>query len=91
MIPAWKAVLERATSELAASGTLHIVDFGTMDTMPDLPRRAMRAWLARFSVTPRLDLEEAVREAARGAGRTATFWQGRFGYAAHAKIGPKLS
>jgi len=91
MIPAWKAVLERATSQLAADGTLHVVDFGTMETMPDLAAHAMRAWLARFSVTPRLELEQAISEAARRAGRTAGFWQGRLNYAAHARISPKLS
>jgi len=90
MIPAWEAVLERAVTQLKPRGELHIVDFGTMDTMPALPRRAMRAWLARFSVTPRLDLEHAVRTAAARHGRAASFRQGRLDYAAHANIGRKL-
>jgi S-adenosylmethionine-diacylgycerolhomoserine-N-methlytransferase len=91
MIPAWEAVIDRAVSALAPTGALHIVDFGTMATMPELPRRALRAWLAHFSVTPRDNLEEAVREAARHAGCDARFQEGRFGYAARAEIGPKLS
>ena len=57
MIPAWEAVIERAVGQLAPRGELHIVDFGTMQSMPAIPRRMMRAWLARFSVTPRANLE----------------------------------
>ena len=91
MIPAWEAVLERAVTQLKPNGQLHIVDFGTMDTMPAVPRRAMRAWLARFSVTPRLDLEQAVRKAAARHGRSAYFRQGRLGYAAHARIGQRAA
>jgi S-adenosylmethionine-diacylgycerolhomoserine-N-methlytransferase len=90
MIPAWEAVLDRAVSQLGPRGEVHIVDFGTMDRMPSLPRRAMRAWLARFSVTPRADLEDAVHQAAKRHGRSAAFWQGRLGYAAHAVIGQKF-
>ena len=87
MIPMWKEVVRSAVSQLAPNGALHIVDFGTMDRMAPLPRRAMLAWLAHFSVTPREELEAAVREAGRQAGRTVTFHQGRFDYAAHARIG----
>jgi S-adenosylmethionine-diacylgycerolhomoserine-N-methlytransferase len=89
MIPPWQAVIDRAASQLAANGELHIVDFGTMASMPTLARRGMRAWLTRFSVTPRLDLESVVQDAARRHGRSATFHQGRFDYAALARIGAK--
>lgn len=91
MIPPWQAVIDRAVSQLAPTGELHIVDFGTMATMPEVARRGMRAWLTRFSVTPRLDLESVVREAARRHGRSADFRQSRFDYAAHARVGAKLS
>ncbi|MET0409211.1 MAG: class I SAM-dependent methyltransferase, partial [Hyphomicrobium sp.] len=82
MIPPWQSVIDRAISQLSPTGELHIVDFGTMESMPALPRRGMRAWLTRFSVTPRLDLETVVREAARRHGRSTTFRQGRLDYAA---------
>lgn len=91
MIPPWQSVIDRAISQLSPTGELHIVDFGTMHSMPALPRRGMRAWLTRFSVTPRLELETVVREAARRHGRSATFRQGRLDYAALARIGAKLS
>ena len=87
MIPPWEAVIDRAVTQLAPRGELHIVDFGTMTSMPPLPRRAMRAWLARFSVTPRLDLESTINETAKRHGRTASFSQGRFDYSAIARIG----
>ena len=61
-----------------------------MQRMPAFARRAMRAWLARFSVTPRLDLESVVREAAKRHGRTQSFSQSRFDYSALARIGAKL-
>src|SRR4029078_7328147 len=91
MIPAWEAVIERAIGQLAPRGELHIADLGRMESMPPLPRRIMRAWLARFSVIPRANLESAVRQGASRHGRTATFRQGRLGYAAHACIGQSLA
>lgn len=91
MIPPWQRVIDRAVSQLAPDGELHIVDFGTMASMPGVARTAMRAWLTKFSVTPRLDLESVVREIARLHGRDATFQHGRFDYAALARIGAKLS
>jgi S-adenosylmethionine-diacylgycerolhomoserine-N-methlytransferase len=91
MIPPWQSVIDRAVSQLSPSGELHIVDFGTMASMPPLGRRGMRAWLTRFSVTPRLDLETVVRDAARRHGRSATFHHGRLDYAAHACVGATLA
>jgi S-adenosylmethionine-diacylgycerolhomoserine-N-methlytransferase len=91
MIPAWEAVLDRAVSQLSPRGALHTVDFGTMDGMPAPARRAMRAWLAHFSVTPRADLEHVVRRTAARHGLAASFHHGRLGYAAHARIGHGLT
>lgn len=91
MIPAWEAVLDRAVSQLSPRGALHVVDFGTMEKMPAMARRGMRAWLAHFSVTPRLDLEHVVRATAARHGLAASFHHGRFGYAAHARIGHGLT
>ncbi|MBS0232853.1 MAG: class I SAM-dependent methyltransferase [Proteobacteria bacterium] len=89
MIPPWQAVIDRAVSQLAPNGELHIVDFGTMASMPAPARHGMRAWLTKFSVTPRLDLEDVVRETARRHDRSAALHQGRFDYAALACIGAK--
>lgn len=86
MIPAWEAVLDQAASKLAPNGTLHVVDFGTMDGMPGFARHAMLAWLTHFSVTPRPNLQAAVRSVAERHGLGSSFHQGRFGYAALARI-----
>ncbi len=87
MIPAWHAVVDRALDQLAPAGELHIVDFGRMASMPALARRAMYAWLAHFSVTPRSDLKTVVHDAATRHGLPYSFREGRAGYAAHAIIG----
>jgi S-adenosylmethionine-diacylgycerolhomoserine-N-methlytransferase len=87
MIPAWEAVLDQAAQKLKPDGALHIVDFGTMDEMPALARRAMLAWLAHFSVTPRTNLQAAVSSVAARHGLRSSFRQGRLGYAALARIG----
>lgn len=90
MIPDWEKVIDRALSSLSARGELHIVDFGDMADMPEVVRRAMLSWLKRFSVTPRANLESAVRAAARQHGMGVIFHQTRLGYAAHARIGTSL-
>lgn len=86
MIPAWEAVLDRAAATLAPGGALHVVDFGTMDEIPNVARKAMLAWLAHFSVTPRRNLQDVVRAVAERHGLVSSFHQGWFGYAAMAKI-----
>ena len=91
MIPPWEAVIDRALLQLGPRGELHIVDFGSMEQMPWPARSAMRAWLARFSVTPRLELENVISEMADRHGRTHAFSQSRFDYSALARIGPKLA
>jgi S-adenosylmethionine-diacylgycerolhomoserine-N-methlytransferase len=68
MIPPWERAVAEAASRLAPGGALHVVDFGDQAEWPGLPRAALRAWLARFSVTPRLSLEAELGRlgAARG-------------------------
>ncbi|MFC2968227.1 class I SAM-dependent methyltransferase [Acidimangrovimonas pyrenivorans] len=65
MIPDWTDALSHALSHLAPGGELHIVDFGGQSRLPAWFGAALRAWLARFHVTPRDDLpQEAGRAAA---------------------------
>ncbi|PPC88494.1 MAG: SAM-dependent methyltransferase [Hyphomicrobium sp.] len=84
MIPDWQVIVARASDHLTPGGELHIVDFGCMDTMPGLARRAMLAWLARFSVTPRRELEAVVRDIAQQKGLQVEFRSSAFGYWASA-------
>src|SRR5689334_17038333 len=53
MIPSWQAVLTLAAGMLAPRGELHVVDFGQQERLPQAFRAALRAWLAKFHVTPR--------------------------------------
>jgi len=89
MIPPWEAVLDAAAGKLSDGGSLHVVDFGTMTAMPDVARRAMLAWLRRFSVTPRRDLKDVIYSVGARHGLDVSFREGQFGYAAHASIGRK--
>ena len=68
MIPDWQGAIREATRHLSTYGSLHIVDFGQQEDMPDWFRGALFAWLARFHVEPRALLIEAAREAANDVG-----------------------
>ena len=66
MIPPWRETLAAAAVSLTDGGSLHIVDFGDQERMPAWFRTGLRAWLARFDVTPRQELDAvAARIAAR--------------------------
>lgn len=60
MIPDWRAALRQGA--LATGGTLALVDFGQQERLPRPWRRALFAWLARFDVSPRADLEAALAD-----------------------------
>jgi S-adenosylmethionine-diacylgycerolhomoserine-N-methlytransferase len=85
MIPAWHRALDRAVAVLVPGGALHIVDFGNQADLPPWFKTALRAWLARFHVTPRDDLR---RQLGYIAGRNATLWFQRpyRGYAQYAVL-----
>lgn len=68
MIPDWQCAIREAVNHLSTYGSLHIVDFGQQEEMPEWFRGALFAWLARFHVEPRALLVEAAREAANDAG-----------------------
>lgn len=57
MIPPWQEALARSVDFLAPGGSLHVVDFGVGNGLPSVANAALRAWLARFHVTPRDGLE----------------------------------
>jgi S-adenosylmethionine-diacylgycerolhomoserine-N-methlytransferase len=57
-------VVRTAAHHLAPWGTLHIVDFGDMAGLPRWFRGAMAAWLARFHVHHRPEVEATLRQVA---------------------------
>lgn len=83
MIPPWHAALDEALLHVDPGGSLHIVDFGTMDGIPHPARRALVAWLEHFDVTPRRNLEAVCEAAAARHGMTCQFRQSPRGYWAH--------
>lgn len=86
MIPPWRQALGPALAAVAPGGRLHIVDFGQFEGWPGWVKAAMFAWLAKFTVHPRADLEAALRQAAGEAGVTLTFTRLYRGYADYAVL-----
>jgi len=80
MIPEWKAAVAQACGLLAPGGMLKIVDFGDLAGLPAPLRAILRAWLAHFHVTPRLDLAAFAAEFASARGLTAKIRRGPLGY-----------
>lgn len=58
MIPDWQGALRQGLALLAPGGELHLVDFYDHAKLPGWFARANMAWLAKFHVTPRVDLPE---------------------------------
>jgi S-adenosylmethionine-diacylgycerolhomoserine-N-methlytransferase len=81
MIPPWQAVLASAAAMLPPDGELHVVDFGQQERLPRAFRAALRAWLAKFHVTPRAHLRAAAEHVAQQQGAAVTFVAIKGGYA----------
>jgi S-adenosylmethionine-diacylgycerolhomoserine-N-methlytransferase len=68
MIPPWREAISAAFDVVAPGGSLHIVDFGEQAGFPRWFRTSLQAWLSKFSVEPRADLEAEVEALARAWG-----------------------
>lgn len=86
MIPDWPAALACAVRALAPGGRLHLVDFGAGRGLPAWAMVALDAWLARFSVTRRLDLPECLADLAARHGLRLTLENPWRGYALMATL-----
>ena len=73
MIPPWREALAHAFAAVAPGGSLYIVDFGEQAGLPKVFRTGLRAWLAKFSVEPRADLEDELRRLAAESGAALAF------------------
>jgi S-adenosylmethionine-diacylgycerolhomoserine-N-methlytransferase len=73
MIPPWERAAAEAAARLASGGALHVVDFGDQGELPGVVRAGLRAWLAPFSVTPRLTLEAELSRLAAARGLKLEF------------------
>lgn len=86
MIPQWDKALDHATSCLAPGGELHIVDFGQCGDLPAAFKRALFAFLAHYTVTPRADFAEKVEAAAQRHGLEAHVTRLHRGYTDYAVL-----
>ena len=86
MIPNWQGALERAASSLKDGGCLHIVDFGNQEGLPRIIRALLRRWLKMFEVTPRDELEGALKRVADVSCATLRFERPFRGYAQYAVL-----
>ncbi len=73
MIPVWKEAIAHAATVLEPGGELHVVDFGEQTGLPGWFRTALRAWLAKFHVAPRGDLEPVMKDVADSHGGQLAF------------------
>ena len=67
MIPDWQGALRQALALLSTQGSIHIVDFGMQQDMPEWFRAMLLAWLRQFHVAPRVGLAEYAVHIAKGA------------------------
>ena len=86
MIPPWRRTIVAALDALAPGGSLHIVDFGAQERLPSWFRAALRAWLARFHVTPRDSLREVLESECQRIGASLRFETLYRGYAVRAVV-----
>jgi S-adenosylmethionine-diacylgycerolhomoserine-N-methlytransferase len=87
MIPGWEQAIAAGTQALVPGGRLHIVDFGDQQRLPGWFGRGLHAWLARFQVSPRIDLEALARQLAHERGLLLDHRQLYRSYAQYAVLG----
>jgi S-adenosylmethionine-diacylgycerolhomoserine-N-methlytransferase len=73
MIPPWRETIAHALVLTKPGGSLHIVDFGGQAELPGWFRSGLRSWLAKFSVTPRENLEQVLSDAVKARGAKLEF------------------
>ncbi|WP_295812484.1 class I SAM-dependent methyltransferase [uncultured Nitratireductor sp.] len=86
MIPPWRETIAAGLDCVAPGGSLHIVDFGQQEKLPDWFRSGLRRWLAAFHVTPRGSLREALESECEKRGATLRFDSSFRGYAVQAIV-----
>lgn len=84
MIPNWEEAVACALKALNAGGSLHIVDFGQQERLPERFKHFLHGWLKRFHVTPRANMREVLARQAEKAHAKLEFTPLYRGYAWHA-------
>ncbi len=86
MIPPWRAVLDHMMTLVVTGGSIHIVDFGQQEKLPNWFRKVLYFWLARFSVHPQAELHGELVKTAEKHGASLTFTPLYRGYAEYAVL-----
>ncbi|MEO8669106.1 MAG: methyltransferase domain-containing protein [Bauldia sp.] len=86
MIPPWREALATAAAHVAPGGRLHVVDFGQQEGLPVWFRALLFAWIGRFHVSPRAELQEAIDDVAALQGGDVDFRPLYRGYAWYAEL-----
>lgn len=86
MIPPWREAIEQGLEAVKPGGSLHIVDFGQQTRLPGLFKAGLHAWLAKFSVAPRAELEAELAALTERTGTTYEFEDLFRDYAHHAVV-----
>ena len=73
MIPDWRIALGQAFAAVKPGGRLHVVDFGQQEALPRWFKSGLHAWLAKFSVEPRADMEAELEKLAAETRASLTF------------------
>jgi S-adenosylmethionine-diacylgycerolhomoserine-N-methlytransferase len=87
MIPPWQEAIERAAASLAPGGSLHIVDFGQYERLPDWAKRLHFKSLNNFHVFPRRELPAVLKRVAEAQALSLEFTPLYRGYAWSAVLG----
>lgn len=91
MIPGWTNVLTACERALGPNGQIHLVDFGQCEQLPAAFRKLLYAWLARFSVTPRTDLQPQLEQFAEQHDLSLSLSRPYRGYAVYAVLQRKTA
>lgn len=86
MIPEWRRTVAAALDAVGDGGSLHIVDFGRQERLPGWFKAALRAWLAKFHVSPRDSLRDVLESEAQRVGARLGFDSIYRGYAVQAVL-----
>ncbi|KPF75100.1 methyltransferase [Blastomonas sp. AAP25] len=87
MIPDWEQAIAAGADALVSGGRMHVVDFGSQRGLPEWFSRGLHAWLDRFQVSPRAELEAVARQVAHQRGLLVEHRNLYRGYAQYAVIG----
>lgn len=86
MIPPWREVLEHVMSLVSPGGSIHIVDFGQQEGLPNWFRKFLYVWLKQFSVYPQAELHAELIKTTEQYDASLTFQPLYRGYAEYAVI-----